>query len=49
MTTVLIFQLSDNVFSLIWTTTPENAKQLMGLSDETFVDAVNDALVGSVL
>lgn len=41
----MFLQLSDTVFSLIWTTTPDNAKQLMELSDETFVNAVNDALV----
>lgn len=38
-------QLSNEHSSLIWTTTPEHADHLLKLSPDSFVDAVNDALV----
>jgi hypothetical protein len=33
--------------SLIWTTSPDHAEHLSSLSDESFIDAVNDAYVGA--
>ena len=41
----LIFQLSSDHSCLIWSTTTEEAKKLMQLEDENFVDAVNRAYV----
>ena len=38
-------QLSDEYSCLIWTTTPEDAKNLLRLSGESFVDAVNNGFV----
>ena len=40
-----LLQLSNSVCSLIWTTTPGEAKHLVSLSEDQFVDAVNDAFV----
>ncbi|XP_045167688.1 ubiquinone biosynthesis monooxygenase COQ6, mitochondrial-like [Mercenaria mercenaria] len=40
---IAMLPLSDTVMSLIWTTSPEDAKHLVSLSDESFIDAVNDA------
>lgn len=41
----LTFQLSNDASCLIWTTSPENAKSLLKLSPESFVEAVNNAFV----
>jgi len=41
-----VLQMSDTAMSLIWTTSPGHAKDLQAVSDEEFVDAVNDAYVG---
>lgn len=43
------FQLSDQHSNLIWTTTPELAKHLKELPEDSFVDAVNDALVSHTI
>ncbi|XP_052770148.1 ubiquinone biosynthesis monooxygenase COQ6, mitochondrial-like [Mya arenaria] len=40
---IAMLPMSDTAISLIWTTSPEHAKELLALSDESFVDAVNDA------
>jgi uncharacterized protein (UPF0262 family) len=44
-TCILILQLSNTDSCLIWTTTSENAKHLKQLSEDSFIDAVNDAFV----
>jgi hypothetical protein len=31
----------------VWTTTPENAKELLQVSEEKFIDEVNDAFVST--
>ncbi|KAL3873135.1 hypothetical protein ACJMK2_036289 [Sinanodonta woodiana] len=40
---IAMLPLSRSVSNLIWTTTPENAKYLLQVEEERFVDAVNDA------
>ncbi|XP_060572224.1 ubiquinone biosynthesis monooxygenase COQ6, mitochondrial-like [Ruditapes philippinarum] len=40
---IAMLPLSDTVMSLIWTTSPDHAEHLSSLSDESFIDAVNDA------
>ena len=45
MSSFLNFQLSSDYTCLIWSTTREQAKHLLGLSEESFIDAVNRALV----
>ena len=45
----MLCQLSDEHSCLIWTTTPEDAKNLMKLSSESFVDAVNKAFVSYMI
>ncbi|CAG5124945.1 unnamed protein product [Candidula unifasciata] len=41
---IAFLPLSDKLSSLVWTTTPEDAKHLLQIPRESFVDAVNDAL-----
>ncbi|XP_041355137.1 ubiquinone biosynthesis monooxygenase COQ6, mitochondrial-like isoform X2 [Gigantopelta aegis] len=41
---IALLPLSDSVSSLIWTTSHENAKHLQSIPEDSFVDAVNDAL-----
>jgi ubiquinone biosynthesis monooxygenase Coq6 len=40
---IAMLPLSNRVSNLIWTTTPEHAKELAALPTESFVDAVNSA------
>lgn len=40
-----LFQLTSSMSSLVWATTKEHAQQLLGMSNEQFVDALNEALV----
>jgi len=42
---VILFQLTDCLSSLVWSTSIEHAKELLSLSNESFVDSLNDALV----
>lgn len=42
---VVLFQLTDCLSSLVWSTSIEHAKELLSLSNEGFVDSLNDALV----
>ncbi|GFN83093.1 ubiquinone biosynthesis monooxygenase coq6, mitochondrial [Plakobranchus ocellatus] len=41
---IALLPISDTMSSLVWSTTPEHARNLQELSNESFVDAVNDAL-----
>lgn len=41
----ILFQLIDRRGSLVWSTNPEEAKALLKLCDESFVDSLNHALV----
>ncbi|CAL1529407.1 unnamed protein product [Lymnaea stagnalis] len=41
---IALLPMSNTLSSLVWTTTPENAKHLLQIPDDSFVDAVNDAL-----
>lgn len=38
-------QLSDTKSSLVWSTTPQLAEELLELDEESFVDAINSAFV----
>lgn len=40
---IALLPLSDEFSSLVWTTTPDQAKHFLQISEESFVDAVNDA------
>lgn len=42
---VVLFQLTDCLSSLVWSTSIEHAKELLSLPNEGFVDSLNDALV----
>lgn len=38
-------QLSENLSSLVWSTSPDHAKRLVAMGNTEFVDALNSALV----
>ncbi|PFX29411.1 Ubiquinone biosynthesis monooxygenase COQ6 [Stylophora pistillata] len=40
---IALLPLTDSLSSLVWSTTPEHAKQLVSLEEDRFVDAVNNA------
>ncbi|XP_050404132.1 ubiquinone biosynthesis monooxygenase COQ6, mitochondrial [Patella vulgata] len=40
---IALLPLSANLSSLVWSTTPENAKNLLNIPEDSFVDAVKDA------
>ena len=42
---MVFIKLTDNLSSLVWSTTLEHAKQLVSLEEDRFVDAVNNAFV----
>ena len=42
---IALLPLDDSTSSLVWSTTQEQAKFLVSLSEETFVDAVNEAFL----
>ncbi|KAH3852894.1 ubiquinone biosynthesis monooxygenase COQ6, mitochondrial-like [Dreissena polymorpha] len=42
---IALLPMSSTAMSLIWTTSPEHANQLMSLDEESFIDAVNDAYI----
>ncbi|KAJ8308019.1 hypothetical protein KUTeg_012893 [Tegillarca granosa] len=46
---IAMLPLSDQHSNLIWTTTPEFAKHLKEIPEDSFVDAVNDALVSQII
>ncbi|XP_017768546.1 PREDICTED: ubiquinone biosynthesis monooxygenase COQ6, mitochondrial [Nicrophorus vespilloides] len=41
---IALLPLADNLSSLVWSTSPDEAKHLLGLPNDQFVDAVNGAL-----
>ncbi|XP_066551131.1 ubiquinone biosynthesis monooxygenase COQ6, mitochondrial isoform X1 [Amia ocellicauda] len=42
---IAMLPLSDNESSLVWSTSHQHAEELLGLDDETFLDAINSAFV----
>ncbi|XP_075050691.1 ubiquinone biosynthesis monooxygenase COQ6, mitochondrial [Mixophyes fleayi] len=44
---IALLPLSDTCSSLVWSTSPEHASQLLEMDDESFVDAVNSAFWSS--
>lgn len=40
---IALLPLTENLSSLVWSTTPEHAKQLVSMEEDRFVDAVNNA------
>ncbi|XP_072284373.1 ubiquinone biosynthesis monooxygenase COQ6, mitochondrial [Pyxicephalus adspersus] len=44
---IALLPLSDTCSSLVWSTSPEHAAELLEVDDETFVDAVNSAFWSS--
>ncbi|KAG5896168.1 hypothetical protein JTB14_016943 [Gonioctena quinquepunctata] len=41
---VALLPLTDSMSSLVWSTTPEHAKELLGMSEGDFVDSINEAI-----
>ena len=37
--------MTGNLSSLVWSTSPEHAKQLVSMEEDRFIDAVNNAFV----
>ena len=42
---VFLDKLTENLSSLVWSTNPEHAKQLVSMEEDRFVDAINNAFV----
>lgn len=40
---IALLPLTENLSSLVWSTSPEHAKQLVSMEEDRFVDAVNNA------
>lgn len=38
-------KLTENLSSLVWSTTPDHAKNLVTMEEDRFIDAINNAFV----
>lgn len=45
---IALLPLSENLSSIVWSSSTENVKHLMSLPEESFIDAVNDSFVSKI-